>query len=55
MRARLKYLALSPTTPRRVAQWTAELAVLLLAVVVLLGAFQLPALAVLALGGTVSA
>lgn len=55
MRARLTYLALSPSTPRRVAQWAAELAVLLLAVVVLVGLFQLPALAVGALTGTVSA
>lgn len=55
MRARLKYLAISPTTPRRAAQWTVEGLVLLLAVVVLVALAQLPALAVLALGGTVAA
>lgn len=51
MRTRLTYLALRPDSPRRVAQWIAEGVFLLLAVAVIIGLAQLPALAVIALGG----
>lgn len=49
MRARLTYLALRPTAPRRAAQTLTEAAVLLLAIIVLVAVFQLPALATSAL------
>lgn len=50
MRTRLRYLALAPSTPRRVAQRLSELVVLLLAIATLIGVFQLPGLVLLGLG-----
>ena len=55
MRARLRYLLVSPTTPRAIAQRVIELGVLLLAIAVLVGSFQLHGLVMLGLGVEVGA